>query len=148
MSIDEAAQNAIKELIQRLTQELQIKDDTDTNLRDILSIYLIPHVIYKDVEEIEIKCELNRAYRKLTDDSKLLDISVPSLLIQCINKGKYYSMMPPVLKEYWSNFLATVEYFINPTTDMEEHIEPNILRRAQFNAKQLVEAELHYNQDL
>jgi hypothetical protein len=148
MCIEETAQKAIKSLISNLSKGLRIKDNTHTNVRDILSIYLLAHVIYIDIDEEEIKCELNRAYSKLIDDSKLLDISIPALLIECINKDRYYNMMPPVLKEYWSNFLQTIEYFLNPTPDMEQHIDYPILKRAEFNAEQLVKAELHYGQDL
>lgn len=143
----EELQQAIKELTQRLTQGLQVKDNSNT-LRDVLSIYLLPHVIYKNVEDEEIKCELNRAYRKLIDDCKLLDLSVPSILIECINDGKYKKMMPPVLREYWGNFLQTIEYFINPSPDIEAHIDPKIINQAEFNAKQLYQAAMHYGQDL
>ena len=127
----------------RLIEGLIKVGNNKPNFIDFNSMYLLAHVIYIGINDDKLRYELNQAYIKLMDDSRLLGFTLTDILIECISNGKYKNVMPAILIEYWDNFILTIEYFINPSPDMEEHIPLHIIHRAEKNAKNLLESELY-----
>lgn len=130
-----------KESNKELVQALLKLGYQPTNVVDMRALNLWTHVIYKGIEDPSIKVELNQACIKILDDCKLLGIGLPDILIECINGGRYKRMMPPILNQYWNHFIESIEYLVNPSPEMEGHILAHYIERAEFNARQLVEAE-------
>jgi len=123
---------------ERIVDGLIRLDRCPPNLIDIRALYLLGHVIYRGIEDYGLKCELNAGYLKLIEEAKLLDLSIPEILIECVTGGKYQGLMPSILKEHWSQFILSLEYIINPSSDMEDHIPSHYLDKAEANAKQLM----------
>lgn len=118
-----------------LSKYLKTLLKNNLNFIDVRASILAPHVIYKGIDDPYIKSELHEAFMTIVRDGELSNKDYRYFLLDYLN-GNYD--IPSILLTYSSNLYHTISYLVSPSPDMEEHIFPSYIHKAEERASFLI----------
>lgn len=118
-----------------LSKYLKTLLKNNLNFIDVRATILAPHVIYRGIDDPYVKSELHEAFMTIVRDGELSNKDYRYFLLDYLN-GDYE--ISSTLLTYSSNFYNTISYLISPSPDMEEHIFPSYIQKAEERASLLI----------